>query len=35
MGDILEEQLTEEPPSSYCGVDMFGPCLVKEDKKSH
>ena len=29
MGDLPEEWLIEEPPFSYCGVEMFGPCLIK------
>ena len=35
MSDLLEEQLIEEPPFSYCGIDMFGPFLVKEGRKIH
>ena len=35
MSDLLEEQLIEQPPFSYCGVDMFGPFLVKESRKIH
>ena len=35
MSDLPEERLTEEPPFSYCGVDMFGPFLVKEGQKMH
>ena len=33
MSAIAEEQLIKEPPFSYCGVDMFGPFLVKEGQK--
>ena len=33
MSALAEEQLIKEPPFSYCGVDMFGPFLVKEGQK--
>ena len=32
MSDLPEEQLIEEPPFSYCGVDLFGPFVVKEGR---
>ena len=35
MSDLPEERLIEEPPFCYCGVDMFGPFLVKEGRKIH
>ena len=35
ISDLPEEQLIKEPPFSYCGVDMFGPFLVKEGQKMH
>ena len=35
MSNLPEERLTEEPPFSYCGVDMFGPFLVKEGRNIH
>ena len=35
MNDLPEERLIEEPPFSYCVVDMFGPFLVKEGRKMH
>ena len=35
MSDLPEERLTEEPHFSYCGVDMFGPFLVKEGRNIH
>ena len=35
MSDLPEERLIEEPPLIYCGVDMFGPFLVKEGRKMH
>ena len=33
MSDFREKQLIEEPPFSYCGVDMFGPFMMKEGRK--
>ena len=33
MSYLPEERLIEEPPFSYCGVDLFGPFLVKEGRK--
>ena len=27
------ERLSQEPPFTYCGIDMFGPILVKEGRK--
>ena len=33
MSDLPEKQLIEEPPFSYCGLDMFGPFMVKECRK--
>ena len=35
MSDLPEQRLIEEPPFSYCGVDMSGPFLVKEGQKIH
>ena len=35
MSDLPEERLIEEPPFSYCGVDVPGPFLVKEGRKIH
>ena len=35
MSDLPEERLIEEPPFSYCGVDVSGPFLVKEGRKIH
>ena len=25
MGDLPSDRLTQEPPSTYCGINMFGP----------
>ena len=33
MADLLKERLSQEPPFTYCGIDMFGPILVKEGRK--
>ena len=30
MTDLPSDRLQEEPPFSYCGVDMFGPFHIKE-----
>ena len=27
------ERLSQEPPFTYCGIDMFGPIVVKEGRK--
>ena len=35
MSDLPEEWLIEEPPFSYCGIDMFGPFLGREGQKIH
>ena len=35
MNDLPEERLIEEPPFSYCGLDMFGLFLVKEGRNIH
>ena len=34
MSDLSEERLIEEPPFSYCGVDVFGPFLGKRRSKN-
>ena len=28
--DLLKDRINEAPPFTYCGVDLFGPFLVKE-----
>ena len=33
MADLPRERLFQEPPFSYCGIDMFGPIVVKEGRK--
>lgn len=33
MADLPKQRLTEAPPFTYCGVDYFGPCLIKEGRK--
>ena len=33
MADFPEERLSQEPPFTYCGIDMFSPILVKEGRK--
>ena len=33
MADLPKERLTEAPPFTYCGVDYFVPCLIKEGRK--
>ena len=34
MGNLPADRLLEEPPFTYCGVDMFGPFLVKDSRKT-
>ena len=34
MGNLPADRLLEEPPFTYCGVDMFGPFLVKDGRKT-
>ena len=33
MGDLASARLTQEPPFTYCSMDMFGPFLVKDGRK--
>ena len=33
MGNLPADRHSEEPPCIYCGVDMFGPSLVKNGQK--
>ena len=33
MRSIPADRFSEEPPFTYCGVDMFGPFLVKDGRK--
>ena len=30
MGNLPKDRITEAPPFTYCGVDIFGPFLIKE-----
>ena len=30
MADLPKERLSQEPPFTYCGIDMFGRILMKE-----
>ena len=34
MGNLPADRLSEEPPFTYCGVDMFGPFLVRDGRKT-
>ena len=33
MTDLPRERFSQEPQFTYCGIDMFGPVLVKEGRK--
>ena len=33
MADLPNDRTIDEPPFTNCGVDMFGPFLIKEGKK--
>ena len=33
MDDLPSDRLTQEPPFTYCGIDMFQPFLVKDGHK--
>ena len=33
MADLVRERLSRELPSTYCGIDMFVPILVKKSRK--
>ena len=33
MADLLTERRIEEPPYTNCGVEMFGPFLIKEGRE--
>ena len=30
MKDLPEDRTAVVPPSTYCGVDLFGPFIIKE-----
>lgn len=34
MSDLPSERLNESPPFTYCGVDCFGPFMVKDGRKT-
>ena len=34
MADVTQDRLKEEPPFTYCGVDMFGPFKIKERRNT-
>ena len=33
MADLSKDSMCIEPPFTYCGVDIFGPFVVKDDRK--
>ena len=33
MAELPRERLSQKPPFTYCGIDMFGLILMKEDCK--
>ena len=33
MADLPTDRITDESPFTNCGVDMFGPFLIKEETK--
>ena len=33
MDDLPSDRLIHDPPFTYCGIDMFGPFLVKDGRK--
>ena len=33
MADLLKDRMSEEPPFTYCGVDLFGSFHVKNGRK--
>ena len=33
MASLPSDRLCEEPPFTYCGVDLFGSFVTKEDRK--
>ena len=34
MADLPHDRLKEEPPFTHCGVDIFGPFLIKERRNT-
>ena len=35
MADLPTDRTIDEPPFTNCGVDMFGPFLIKERRNLH
>ena len=35
MADLPQDRVDSAPPFTYCGVDCFGPFLVREGRKEH
>ena len=33
MADLSKDRMCIDPPFTYCGVDIFGPFVVKDDRK--
>lgn len=33
MADLPEERTETSPPFTFCGIDCFGPLIVKEERK--
>ena len=33
MADLPKDRMCIDPPFTYCGVDIFGPFVVKDDRK--
>ena len=33
MADLPNDRTLDRPPFTNCGIDMFGPCLIKEGRK--
>ena len=33
MADLPKERLQDSPPFTYCGIDLFGPFIVREGRK--
>ena len=34
MADVPQDRLKQEPPFTYCGVDIFGPVQIKERRNT-
>ena len=33
MADLPKDRMSEEPPFTYCGINLSGPFLVKDGRK--